>query len=82
MSWKGKVCRKVELVSTPAMEAGLCMAGKPPLLREGGAWRQSIGHKGTGHLAGKESFFFMKESGLYFPEGRVAPPVEGFYANK
>lgn len=45
------------------------------MLREGGAWRQSPGHKGTGHLA--ESFFFMKESELYFPEGSVAP-LKGF----
>lgn len=65
---KGRTC------SNPGMEAGSCMAGKS--IAKG---RRSLETKprSQGHRSsGKESFFFMKESGLYFPEGR------GFYANK
>lgn len=56
-------------------EGNMCRVGNP--IAKG---RRNLGtkHRSQRHRSsGEESFFFMKESGLYFPEGRVAP-LKGF----
>lgn len=73
--WGRVTCKKLERVSLQelckAQKAALCLPAKS--VAQG---RRSVETKprSQGHRSSsRESFFFMKESGLYFPEDSVAP---------
>lgn len=76
MLGEGDMCKKPELGPLPGTEAGHCMTGNSIAKRRRRSLEKKTQVKGH-RSSSRASFFFMKESGLYFPEGSVAP-LEGF----
>lgn len=72
---EGDMCKEPELGPLPGTEAGLCMTGNS-IAKGRRSLETKPRSKGIGHPAESLSSS-LKESGLYFPEGSVAP-LKGF----